>query len=436
MYDVAPGLPTLVSGQPSVVTSISSNLHHYCLLDDQGNVYCWGDNAYGEIGIGTTGGSVGTPSKITVDSLGNPFTNIVQTVAGGGAAGYASAALKSDGTVWVWGATSGGNRGNGTWGGTTTRPVQVPFPAGTVIKKILFYMIGMALDANGNVWTWGGNSGWSVPFMLGQGTATPDVTTPHIISLPSAAKDIVGGSLTNYALLANGQLWGWGYYGSYLGLGATASTGLSPVLMNSVLGFSQAITSIGVNNESAYVILADSTLWSWGDNVCGSIGNGLEPNYATYVNSSGVASPYAWDWGANEDIVPKPVQIAQGLHSFTNIWTTVSDVFYCYAEDVNGQLYSWGRNKYGVLGNGVMSASGDIGAIYPNSWDVPYITAINPFSLTKISSTSSPYCILNPSGSPCNEYAIPSVAAPTANAGPNQNVTTSTTTLNGSASTA
>src|SRR5262249_37534243 len=60
----------------------------------------------------------------------------------------------------------------------------------------------------------------------------------------------------------------------------------------------------------------------------------------------------------------------------------------------------------------------------------------NPFGLTKASITSSPYCVLNPSGSPCNEYSIPSAAAPTCSAGANQNISTTTTTLNGSATTA
>jgi len=350
--------------------------------------------------------------------------------------GYLTAALKADGTLWMWGTTAGGNRGNGTWGGTTTRPVQIPFPAGTVITKFAMNNIGVALDASGNVWTWGSAAQYATPWMLGQGNPSPDITTPTKIPLPSPAAQIAGGGYTNYALLADGQLYGWGYNGPYLGLGANSATGISPVPLNSILNLPAPVKSVSLNNESTYVILTDGTLWSWGDNACGTIGNGLELNYATYVNSVGQATPYGWDWGSNEYVFPSPTQIGKGISNFTNIWTGIGDVFYCYAEDANGQLYSWGRNKYGVLGNGVGPATGSLAASYPNSWDVPWITAIDPFSYKQISITSSPYCVLNPGGSPCSDYAIPNVAAPVANAGPNQNISTSTTTLTGTATTA
>ncbi|GGB16522.1 hypothetical protein GCM10011511_45430 [Puia dinghuensis] len=436
IYDMAGGVASLVPGQPSVVTSVAASLHHFCLLDNAGNCYCWGDNAYGEVGLGTIGGNIPQPTKLTVDSLGNPFNNIVQVVPGASASGYETIALKGDGTVWVWGGVGTGNRGNGTMGGPAPKPVQVPFPAGVVIKKVQMDIFAMGLDANGNVWTWGGNTGYEAPYLLSQGTPTPSITTPTMISIPSPVVDIEGGSTANFALCANGDLYGWGYYANYLGLGATASAPLTPTKMNSILGFTQAIKQISINNESNFVLLADSTIWAWGDNACGTIGNGQQLNWATYINSSGVLAPYAWDWGEAELLVPKPIQIAVGLHSFTNLFNGLGDVFYTYAEDVNGNLYSWGRNKGGVLGNGEMNATGDILSIYPNSWDVPWVTKVDPFGSPHLSLTSSPYCVLNPSGAPCNEYAIPAAANPVANAGPNQNITTSTTTLTGSATTA
>ncbi len=320
--------------------------------------------------------------------------------------------------------------------------MQINFPAGVIIKKIQVNIVGIALDQNGNVWTWGANSGYVAPYLLAQGTATPDPTVPHKISLPSPVKDISGGSMWNYALLTNGSLYGWAYYSAYLGIGnsgfaAEQGAKTVPILLDGQLGFPHPVASIYTNSAASYAILTDSTIWAWGDAACGAIGNGVELNWATYTTSpspsGGTLTPYNWDWGPGELLVQKPVQIAKGLHSFTNLWTSGSDVFYCYAEDVNGKLYSWGRNKGAVVGNGEIGAgvSGYILATYPNSWDVPWVTAVNPFALTKSVQTTSPFCVLNPAGSPCNSYAIPVTAPPTVSAGPNQNITGTTTTLNG-----
>ena len=189
-------------------------------------------------------------------------------------------------------------------------------------------------------------------------------------------------------------------------------------LLDGQLALPHPIASICVSSAATYVILTDSSLWAWGDNAVGAIGSGTELDFSKYTTSpspsGGTPNPYNWDWGMGELMQQKPVQIAKGLHSFTNIWTSGADVFYCYAEDVNGQLYSWGRNKGAVLGNGVIeSGFGSLGAAYPNSWDVPGVTAVNPFALTKAVSATSPYCVLNPSTSPCNSYAIPVTAPPT-----------------------
>jgi len=67
-------------------------------------------------------------------------------------------------------------------------------------------------------------------------------------------------------------------------------------------------------------------------------------------------------------------------------------------------LYSWGRNKGSVIGNGVVGASPDIAAVYPNSWDVTEPTLVDPFALKENKVVTSPWCILHPDGSPCNQF--------------------------------
>jgi Secretion system C-terminal sorting domain len=89
------------------------------------------------------------------------------------------------------------------------------------------------------------------------------------------------------------------------------------------------------------------------------------------------------------------------------------------------------------LANGVIEGDyidGGLGSTYPNSFDVPYITAINPFELTETVFSSSPQCISVPGANACSAYPIPLNTPPVANAGSNQTVPGPTALLDGSAS--
>jgi len=456
VYTTLTGVPSVIPGMPSNIVSVIGGAHHWLFIDNSGNVWVYGDNQTGECGLGNTSTSsnpVTTPTQIATDSLGKPFTNVVQALGGfTPGVGWNSSALKSDGTVWIWGSTVGGLRGNGQQGQNNTRPVQINFPAGVFITKIQISTIGIALDSAGNVWTWGGATMNVGAYALGQGTSAPDYTTPHKISLPSRAVDIAGGCYWNYALLTSGSLYGWSYFNPYLGIGTSGFMGnsnqtASPQLLDGQLNFHSASgaaihpKAVFVNNVASYVLLTDSTIWAWGDNACGGMGNGIELNFAKYgccpvPYGTATPEPYAWDQGFGELLQQKPVQVAPGIHNFTNVFVANSVVYYAYAEDAAGNLYAWGRNKYGVIANGVTNAdpvNGNIGSIYPHSWDVPYVTKLDPFDIKAQIQSSSPYCVANPNGYPCNLYSIPFTAPPVVSAGPIQNISTSSTTLLGTA---
>ena len=459
----------------------AAGLHTASCIDVNGNVYFTGANEDGSMGNGTTTGGSNSFVQVTQDNLGNPFNNVtylrMASAIFSGGAGYGAIiyAVKADGTLWVWGNTKGGYAGNGTYGQVNTRPVQVPFPAGTVITKIIVQNIAIALDANGNVWTWAGNGSAT---LLGNSSQN-DYETPHIISLPSKAIDIAGGGFFSYALLDNHSLYGWGWYTGYMGVGPSSGSGVvgmnppdKPMLLDPSLNLPSPISTLSTNGTSTYVILSDGTLWAWGGNECGQIGNGQEINWKIYTidpapYNGAISEPYNWNQDASTAQLQqhKPIQIAPGLNNFVGLSEGVAAVFYKYAVDNNGQLYSWGRNKNGVLANGVIEGDfvdGLIGATYPNSFDVPYITAINPFQvkhppappppppppgpglppppqppppgpLKSILSTS-PYCITHQGIAPCTIYKIPHNKPPVANAGPNQSVSGNTAVLDGTLS--
>ena len=418
--------------------SVSSPLHSGVGVDMNGNVWFWGSNDGGIRCDGTIGGATSyVPVQITTDSLGNAFNNVNQISAFwwndlsadvNNSTGVL--ACKNDGTVWIWGNTHGGFRGNGQVGQENLKPVQVNIPGNPHIVKVLAGMICMALDINGNVYTWGGNAASDL-----LGTGKSDYTNVHQVPLAKPAKDIAGTGMFSYALATDGTLYGWGIYGAYLGNGtgpylATNVFEPLPIDLTSGLHLPHPIWQIMCNSICTHVILTDSTLWGWGDNTQGNIGNGVDINFGTYT------PPYAWDWGAAEVLQHPPVQVAPQIHNFVAVFAGTSACFYNYAETADGQLYSWGRNKSEVLCNGVMGGSPDLESTYPDSWEQPTITAINPFTLTKIYPSTSPICKSNPGATACSSYAIPADVAPVSVAGANQTIAlpTSTGVLNGSGS--
>jgi alpha-tubulin suppressor-like RCC1 family protein len=412
-----PGLPIEVA-IPSHLTvkAVASGLHNSVAVDNNGEVWAWGSNENGQVGNGTMENSADNyPHKITRDSLGNPFTGVTQVACWVNSSAEGCLALKSDGTVWIWGKTGGGFRGNGQYGQLNPRPVQINIPDHKKIVKIVAAEIVLALASDGSVYTWGGDNR---KFLLG--TSGADFRSPGRVILPQPAKDIAGGSYVSYALGLNGKLYGWGYAGSYMGIGtggyqANTSVALPRDLSND-LNLPRPVVVVTTNSVSTHVILSDSTLWGWGDNATGCVGNGEELDYSNHI------PPYAWDFGPAQLLVQKPIRLAPMVHNFTNVFGGNAYVFYTYAETATGQLYSWGRNKGGVLGNGVVGASSEIMSVYPTSWDVPAVTAIDPFALTSSVLSTSPYCLLHPEGSPCNGFRIPANKSPVAKAGADREI--------------
>lgn len=418
--------------------TVSSGLHSGLGVDMNGTVWFWGANDGGMRADGTIGGAGSdNPVQITKDINGNAFNNVAQMSAywwddlsSDNENSSGVLACKTDGTVWIWGNAQGGFIGNGTTGGEVLKPTQIPMPGNAHIVKVLAGDICMALDNLGNVYTWGGANRVD---LLGTGAA--DYYNVHQVKLAKPAKDIAGAQMFSYALATDGTLYGWGIYGAYLGTGSGTYLASNvfyptPIDLTSGLNLPHPISQIMSNSISTHVILTDSTLWGWGDNTQGNVGNGVQINFGTYTPA------YEWDWGAAEVLQHPPVQIAPLVHSFTNLFAGSAACFYMYAETAAGQLYSWGRNKSCVLADGVFGGSPDLEATYPDSWEQPTISAVNPFALTKIYPSTSPICKSNPGATACSSYPIPADQAPVSVAGVNQTISlpTSTGVLDGSGS--
>lgn len=402
-------------------------LHGAAAIDTAGYVWVTGDNDQYQHGIGNNSHPIYTPSKITVDSAGNPFNNIrsvvgyfVKDITVGYNGFYA---IKNDGTLWGWGTMVKGMRGDSTAGDIKSRPVQIVMPGGRLVQQIIAGQFAIALCTDGTVWVWGEGASSN---NLGYAGTTEEKWYPHQLSGLSNIKMIAGGLNWNYALDNNNVLYGWGAYGNYMGNANGLPIATPTVISNITNALPQPIDKIVTNSASTMVILQDSTLWGWGNAGQGTIGNGSRINF--HIDGG---NPFDRD----NSIQLLPYHVANGI-LFDTIFGGSTYTYHWFARDKNDSLYSWGRGKAAVLTNGLKPATSNITASYGNSWDRAYPTPVDPFNVPASYISTSDYCVLvSSSGSPCNGYSIPANTAPVADAGSNQSLgDVQETTLDGTGS--
>jgi alpha-tubulin suppressor-like RCC1 family protein len=159
------------------VTNIAAGESHVLALKDDGTVWTWGNNNYGQLGDGTTGDS-NAPKQVS-------GMNNVKSVAAGL---FYSVALKNDGTVWTWGYNRYGQLGSGAFTRCELTPVQVAGLSG-IVKVYAGYNHNAAIDRSGNVWVWGSNDCGE----LGDGTNVSRCTPIRLAGL-TGVKDVAPGS--------------------------------------------------------------------------------------------------------------------------------------------------------------------------------------------------------------------------------------------------
>lgn len=439
------GVPSAYS--PSGVVKSSGGAHHFALITSTGALYTGGDNSNAELGDGTT--TDRTIVNITIDSAGNTLPAFKDVGCSGTNDGWITWALSVAGDVYVWGAVGTGIRGDGTLGGTRTRPVKVPFPGGVAIKQVCIGFNALALDVSGNVYTWGASGvGVYTPFVLAQGTSSPSGRSPVQITLPTTGVMIAGGcAQMNYVVGANGHIYGWSYNIEYTGSKKGIDFfGYNPIDLTDSLKkpdgstFLSDIDTIATNSISTLVITkSNHSLWGWGDNSCGNLGMGPGLNFRFYRPgnaTSGPLTPWGWDQGLLEAMVYKPIAIAPGKTNWTQIFGSLAFCFQWWAEDTGDSLYSMGRNKYQVAFlnlTELTAAGGTLGSTYPNNWDRNYIGPVFPFRSSTIIQTTGRICKDSSGAALCSSFPWDgSKAGPVALAGANQIINSTFTTLKGS----
>jgi alpha-tubulin suppressor-like RCC1 family protein len=296
------GTMEVYGGSTSGWTAISRN------ITSSGNyLFSWGGSTNGALGLGTFA-DLSSPMQVGL------LSTWEQLVTGS----FHSLAVKSDGTLWAWGRNDDGQLGLGD-AVDVSSPVQV---GGLANWRSVFAgtRCSFAIKTDGTLWAWGNNGTSFDGGQLGLGNFVMRSSPTQV------------GALTNWmevrsydrhtsAVKTDGTLWSWGYGpDGELGNQDTINVYSSPVQIGALTNWRQ----VSVNQNSAYAIKTDGTLWAWGSNAGYQLGLGN-----TLDKSS-------------------PVQVGA-----LTTWSQVQGSnFYALALKTDGTLWSWGSNDSGCLGLG------------------------------------------------------------------------------------
>lgn len=340
------------------------------------NAWSWGANNVGQVGDGTT------TNRSSPVSITGSFTDWVSVACAGPTTYGHSLGVRANGTLWAWGSGVDGLYGTSALGDGTTSvrssPVSVVGGFTDWVSASAGHMYSMGLRANGTIWRWGRSTGTAVdstsPLLLPGGFT--DWTS---ISTGLAGTSMVSG-VHNLGIRANGTLWAWGKNGTgffaipdgRLGNNDGADQG-SPVSV--VGGFTNWI-SAAAGGFHSLGLRSDGTLWAWGEGYSGQLGDNTTVKKSSPVSvvggftnwiqiSAGASHNLAiradgtmWGWGQNTTGQigdgtttnrSSPVSVVGGFADWTS---SSAGVYQSLGIRASGTLWAWGSNSSGQLGSG------------------------------------------------------------------------------------
>jgi uncharacterized protein YkwD len=245
------------------VTTVAAGYEHNLAIRNDGTVWAWGDNRWAQLGDGS-----GTDQEKPVQVRG--LTGVTAVAAGRGH----SLALRSDGSVWAWGGNYHGQLGIGSFVDQRF-PVRVPLSRRSSAIAAGDDHTIIIEEGTGQLWL----CGWNIAGCLGIGD--PSILDVMVPTKPApngnfTGADIVaaaGGFDNSYAVDKSGRVWAWGdNVFSQLGSG-TSSIPRDPTARH-VRGLSD-IVGLSAGSFHCLALNRDGTLWSWGSNSAGQLGQGL-----------------------------------------------------------------------------------------------------------------------------------------------------------------
>ncbi|MEY2562295.1 MAG: hypothetical protein QOH88_488 [Verrucomicrobiota bacterium] len=284
-------------GGLSSIRSVSAGDRHVVALRSDGTVWAWGENGFGQLGDNTNA------NRLTPGPVPN-LADIVSVKAGG----LHNLALQADGTVVAWGDNYYGQLGTGD---TTSSSTPTLVAGLSAVRKIAAgYQRSAALTTDGLVWTWGYEHYYGQDIFNVSPAAVPDLG--DVVDIAVGYEHVV-------AVKADGTVWAWGSnYSHQLGNGITSYQYQSvPVQVSNLSN----IVKVASSWDHTLALASDGTVWAWGYNSAGQLGDGTSQARQTPVQVSGLA-----------DVI-----------AIATNWS------YSLAMKADGTVWTWGDGSSGTL---------------------------------------------------------------------------------------
>jgi alpha-tubulin suppressor-like RCC1 family protein len=368
---------------PRPVDVIAAGAEHSCALLGDGTVRCWGYNGSGQLGTSTP--SVWQTTPVQPDIAG-----AISIAAGS----HHTCALLADGRLRCWGYNGYGQLGNLSWSSSTQPVPVVEYTGGAEITDAIAVAAGYyhscAIRSNGTVWCWGYGSN----YQLGNGVRANRHGAVQVQNLTDAVR-VDGGTNMTCAVKSNGTAWCWGV-NSQGALGdGSALNSLSPAPVQVKTSSLEALThavDLALDQVHACVVKSNGTVWCWGRNAEGQLGNaGVGASSTTAVQANltvpgetllatsvaatngascaRTANGRVWCWGANTNgqlgdgtntsALAAPVRVQLNLAQSEYATSVAGGIGYGHicAALGSGAVRCWGYNAGGQLGNGTRTNS-------------------------------------------------------------------------------
>lgn len=352
-------------------SKIASSPFHTVAIAANGTLWAWGSNSHGQLGTGSFSNSsvpvqVGTASNWVSIAVGSNFTVALRS----------SGLFGNSNTLWAWGINTYGQLGDGTLDNKNV-PTQIGLNnKWTQISASPQHVMAindtstLFIPGNKTLWGWGRN----VAGELGNGI-TPDQITPIQIGTATDWGQVSAGEFYSIAQKVDGRLFSWGSnFQGQLGINSTTNT----TIRTQIGSDSDWSSNFVAGSSFTLAIKNNGTLWAWGLNSSGQLGNGstttslLPIQIGTNNDWSKVDTGFAhtialktidgavYTWGNNNDgqlgIGTNVVSLSRNLIAYnTTAISAGGNVGYLLKSE--GVLQSWGNNVGGQLGNGTIVTS-------------------------------------------------------------------------------